>query len=478
MTLTALAAPEHTQEAVGVAASRIDALCDPGSFRAIRTSVSSARSRRAEPGDGLLAGSASIGGRAAFVYAQEPSFLGGSLGAEHAASIVRVQEMARQSGTPVVGLIHSGGARMDEGSAALEGYGRIFTEHVRSSGWIPQISVICGTSAGGGCYSPALTDVVLMTRDAAMFLTGPKVVEEVLAERVGKAELGGPGIHSRNGVAPLVAEDVSEAAATVRSLLAYLPQNSSEPAPTCSFGTEPDTDPGDIVPCEQRKVYDVGAVAEAIVDQGSLFELGAEWAPNLLVALARLDGRPVGVVANQPYCMAGVLDSEASEKGTWFIGLCDRFGLPLVVLEDTPGFMPGSAEESRGVIRHGASLVRAFAAATVPRLTVVLRKAFGGAFITMNSKALGADMVLAWPTAEIGIMASTQAVGIQHGRELAEADDPGELRARLAEAYATDHTTAEVAAAAGVVDELVEPGQTRDRLISALDAFGQRRRQR
>lgn len=478
MPATALAVPDHAPEAAPIAEARIDSLCDAGSFRPIRTTVSSARSRRAQPGDGLLAGSASIAGRPAFVYAQDPSFLGGSLGAEHAASIVRVQEMARQSGAPVIGLIHSGGARMDEGSAALEGYGRIFTEHVRSSGWIPQISVICGTSAGGGCYSPALTDLVLMTRDAAMFLTGPKVVEEVLAESVGKAELGGPGVHSRNGVAPLVAEDVEDATALVRSLLAYLPQNSSEPAPISSFGTPAGIDPGDIVPSEQRKVYDVAAVAEAIVDESSLLELGAEWAPNLLVAFARLDGRPVGVVANQPYYMAGVLDSEASEKGAWFIGLCDRFGLPLVVLEDTPGFMPGSSEETRGVIRHGASLVRAFAAATVPRLTVVLRKAFGGAFITMNSKALGADLVLAWPTAEIGIMASTQAVGIQHGRELAEASDPGELRARLAEAYAAEHTTAEVAAAAGVVDELVEPGQTRDRLIAALGAFGHRRRER
>lgn len=470
--------PSAAPERADLALRRIESVCDAGSFRALRTSVISSSSRRAQRGDGLLAGSASIGGRPAFVYAQDPAFLGGSLGAAHADSIVRVLESARQSGVPAVGLIHSGGARMDEGAAALEGYGRIFTEHVRSSGWIPQLSVIYGTSAGGGCYSPALTDLVLMCRDASMFLTGPKVVEEVLAERIGKQELGGPGVHARNGVAPLVAEDESHAATLVRDLLGYLPSNAEERPPLSTSVLAPGIDPGSFMPASPRKVYDVGAIADAIVDQGSLLELGPGWAPNLLVGVARLGGRPVGIVANQPRHMAGVLDSAASEKGAWFIDLCDRFGLPLVVLEDTPGFMPGSAEESRGVIRYGAGLVHAFARASVPRITVVLRKGFGGAFITMNSKALGADLVLAWPTAEIGIMASTQAVGIQHGRELAESDDPEELRYRLAGAYAAEHTTAEVAASAGVIDELIEPSETRDRLLMALDALGHRRRVR
>lgn len=461
-----------------IALRRINSLCDGGSFQPLRTAVMSSRSRRAQPGDGLLGGSAMIDGRPAFIYAQDPSFLGGSLGAEHAASIVRIQESARQSGVPVIGLIHSGGARMDEGAAALEGYGRIFTEHVRSSGWIPQISVIYGTSAGGGCYSPALTDLVVMCEEASMFLTGPKVVEEVLSERLDKAELGGLGVHSANGVAPLSAADEAEAAALVRVLLSYLPANAETQPPRTYTAEESGDDPGAIVPHSSRKVYDVGALAEAIVDAESLLEIGAGWAPNLFVAFSRLDGQPVGVVANQPQHLAGVLDSAASEKGAWFIQLCDRFGLPLIVLEDTPGFMPGSAEEGRGVIRYGAGLVHAFASATVPRITVVLRKGFGGAFITMNSKALGADLVLAWPTAEIGIMASNQAVGIQHGRELADADDPEELRARLSAAYAAEHTTAEVAAANGVVDEIIDPSETRARLIGALRVLGRRRRVR
>ena len=478
MTPTAEAQLDRRSDPGDLPRQRIDSLCDRGSFRAIRSGVISSRSRRVEAGDGLLAGSATISGRPVFVYAQDPSFLGGSLGAEHAATIVRVQESARHSGAPVIGLIHSGGARMDEGSAALDGYGRIFSEHVRSSGWIPQISVIYGTSAGGGCYSPALTDAVIMCSEASMFLTGPKVVEEVLAEQVGKHELGGVEVHGANGVAPLEASDTEHAALLTRALLSYLPQNSDEAPPLFPEVAAPVADPGSLVPASPRKVYDVGAVAEAICDGESLLELGPGWAPNLFVGLGRLAGQPVGVVANQPRHLAGVLDSAASEKGAWFIGLCDRFGIPLVVLEDTPGFMPGTAEEGRGVIRYGAQLVRAFAQATVPRITVVLRKGFGGAFITMNSKALGADLVLAWPTAEIGIMASAQAVGIKHGRELAAAEDPDGLRARLADAYAAEHTTVEVAAATGIVDEVVETSQTRDRLIAALGVFGTRRRTR
>ena len=481
MTITAPAAPETRPDRADpedVARRRIESICDPGSFQPIRTAVTSSRSRRVQAGDGLLAGSVSIDGRPAFIYSQDPAFLGGSLGAAHAASIVRILESARHAGAPAIGLVHSGGARMDEGSAALEGYGRMFTEHVRSSGWIPQLSVIYGTSAGGGCYSPALTDLIIMCREASMFLTGPKVVEEVLAERVSKEELGGPAVHAANGVAPLIAEDEAHAAETVRAVLSYLPANSDERPPRATRREADGRDPGLIVPIEQRKVYDVSAVAEAIADRGSVLELGPQWAPNMFVALARLDGSPIGIVANQPRHLAGVLDSESSEKGAWFIELCDRFGLPLIVLEDTPGFMPGTREEQNGVIRLGARLVRAFASATVPRITVVMRKGFGGAFITMNSKALGADLVLAWPTAEIGIMASTQAVGIQHSRELAEAGDPEALRARLSAAYAAEHTTAEVAAADGVIDELIEPADTRDRLIAALWALGSRRRSR
>jgi len=481
MSITALAdraAPATEASPPSIARRRIESVCDPASFHPIRTAVLSSRARRSEAGDGVLGGSCTIAGRPAFVYAQEPCFLGGSLGAAHAETIVRILASARQSGVPVIGLIHSGGARMDEGAAALEGYGRIFTEHVRSSGWIPQLSVIYGTSAGGGCYSPALTDLVIMCREASMFLTGPRVVEEVLAERASKEELGGPGVHSRNGVSPLLAEDEAHAAQLVRSLLSFLPPNSSEAPLSSQVAPEPETCPAAVVPPSPRHVYDVGEVVAAIADRGSILEIGDRWARNLWTGFARLGGRPVGVVANQPRFRAGVLDSAAAEKGAWFIDLCDSYGLPLVVLEDTPGFMPGSAEESRGVIRHGAKLVRAFAQATVPRITVVLRKAFGGAFITMNSRALGADLVLAWPGAEIGIMAAAQAVGIQHARDLAATDDPDGLRSRLANAYRDEHTTAEVAAADGVIDEIVAPAATRERLIGALTVLGTSRRSR
>ena len=471
-------APSGADLTPEIARRRIDELCDPGSFQPLRTAVRSHRSRRSQPGDGVLGGSATIDGRPVFLYAQDPSFLGGSLGAEQARSIIRLLASARQSGVPAIGLIHSGGARLDDGAAALEGYGGIFVEHVRSSGWIPQVSVIYGTSAGGGCYSPALTDLVVICAEASMFLTGPKVVAEVLGERVDREQLGGSAVQAANGVAQLVAADELAAAAAVRAFLSYLPANSEAEPPVFSPAPPSSGDPGAFVPGSPRRVYDVLDVIGALADEDSVLELAPRWARNLVVALARLDGRPVGIVANQPRHLAGVLNSAGAEKGAWFVELCDRFGLPLVVLEDTPGFMPGSREEGRGVIRHGAKLVRAFAGATVPRITVILRKGFGGAFITMNSLALGADLVLAWPGAEIGIMASTQAVGITARREIEAAADPEAERDRRAAAYAAEHTAAAVAAARGTVDEVIEPEATRGRLIAALVTLGTRRRTR
>ena len=391
---------------------------------------------------------------------------------------MRVLRLAHESGVPAIGLVQSGGARMDEGVASLEGYGAIFRAHVASSGWIPQISVIYGTSAGGGCYSPALTDLVVMCEGASMFLTGPGVVKEALGEDVTKDQLGGPAVHGANGVAQLQAGDELDAGRRVRTFLSYLPQNAHETPPRGEARPAGEADPGVLVPTENRRAYDVGAVARAIADAGSEFELAPSWAPNLYTALTRIDGRPVGIVANQPKRMAGVLDSPASEKGAWFVSLCDRFGIPLVVLVDTPGFMPGTKEESRGVIRLGATLVRAFAAATVPKVTVVLRKAFGGAFITMNSRSLGADLVLAWPGAEVGVMAANQAVGVMHGKQLATAPDPAALRAELAAAYASEHTSIAVAAAHGFVDEVIDSALTRDRIAAALVALGSRRRPR
>ena len=455
---------------------RLELLCDAGSLEVIRSGVVSPKlGARARAGDGVVGGLGRVDGRPVACYAQDVSFLGGSLGAAHADTINRVLQLAGRSRVPVVGFIESGGARMQEGTAALGGYGRIFRHNVALSGVVPQISIIGGLSAGGGCYSPALTDFVVMTQDAAMFLTGPAVVRDVMGEDVSAASLGGHKVHERNGVCDLVVEDDRAAARLSRSLLSYLPQHSEAGLPR-TLAVEPELeDPGAAVPEDPRKVYDVRSAIAGIVDGGSLLEVQARWARSIVTGFARIDGRPVGVIANQPRHLGGVLDAESSQKGARFVETCDAYGIPLVVLVDTPGFMPGTRQEQAGVIRFGATLVRAFAAATVPRITVVLRKAYGGAFITMNSKDLGADLVFAWPGAEIGVMGAQPAVGIIHRRELAAADDPVAARAELAAAYAEEHLGAHVAAAHGFVDEVIEPSQTRRRLAWALGTMDDRR---
>ena len=365
---------------------------------------------------------------------------------------------------------------MQEGTAALAGYGRIFRQTVALTGVVPQISIVSGASAGGGAYSPALTDLIVMTEDAAMFLTGPGVVREALGEEIDAAGLGGPRVHDRNGVCHLVERDEAAAAARVRELLAYLPCCAGSPPPRAPSLEPVPPDPGAFVPAASRSAYDVRDALSAIVDRDSLLELCPRWARNMVTALARLDGRPVGIVANQPRYLGGVLDAAGSEKAARFVSFCNSFGLPLIAVVDTPGFMPGSKQEQAGVIRHGASLVRAFAAARVPKLTVVLRKSYGGAYITMNSRDLGADLVLAWPDAELGIMSARAAVGIVNRRELRVAADAEAERDRLADAYAREHLRAESAAAEGFVDEIIEPVETRDRLAWALRVVCRRRR--
>jgi acetyl-CoA carboxylase carboxyltransferase component len=450
---------------------RLRALCDPGSLELIRTGVAS-RSARSAPGDGVAAGAGLIRGRPVYSYAQDQSFAGGSLGTAQAETIVRVLELAGRSGAPVVGFVASGGARIDEGAAALGGYGSIFRAHVALSGRVPQISVITGTSAGGGAYSPALTDFVVMVEGSRLFLTGPAVVEEVMGEHVSKDELGGTRVHSRNGVCDLVAADDQSAADLTRELIAHLPQ-SSELTPDPILPEEPlGGDPAEPVPADPRKVYDVRAVIRRIADRSAMVELSERWARNMVTALIRLGGHPVGVVANQPHHLGGAIDSAASEKAARFIRRCDAFGLPLVVLVDTPGFLPGTKQEGMGVIRRGAGLLHAFSAARVPKVTVVLRKAYGGGFITMNSRTLGADLALAWPSAEIGVLGARQAVGIVHRRELAQAEDAEAERKRLAAEYAEQHLRADVAAAAGDVDEVISPADTRRRLIWAISMVG------
>jgi len=448
---------------------RLEALCDPGSLEVLRSRVLSPwLGARAVAGDGVVGAAGTVGGRPVACYAQDGGFLGGSLGERHADTIVRVLQLAGRARLPVVGFVESGGARMQEGTAALAGYGRIFRHTVALNGVVPQITVVSGASAGGGAYSPALTDVIVMTEDAAMFLTGPGIVRDALGEEIDAATLGGAHVHDRNGVCHLVERDDRSAAARVRSLLGYLPSAAGQLPPAIGSREPAVADPGTIVPSEPRRAYDVRDVLRAIVDADSLLELCPRWARNVVTTLGRLDGRPVAVVANQPQHLGGVLDAEGSEKAARFVSFCDSFGLPLIAFVDTPGFMPGTRQERAGVIRRGASLVRAFAAARVPKLTVVLRKSYGGAYITMNSRDLGADLVLAWPGAELGIMSAKAAVGIVHRRELCVAADPEAERARLAGAYAHEHLGAQQAAAAGFVDEIVEPAQTRDRLRWAL----------
>jgi acetyl-CoA carboxylase carboxyltransferase component len=429
---------------------RLQALCDPGTLQPFRSRVVSHRlGPRAVAGDGVVGAMGMVAGRPIACYAQDGSCMGGSLGEQHAETIVRVLQTAGRAQIPVIAFVESGGARMQEGTAALGGYGRIFRETVALGGVVPQVSVVSGASAGGGAYSPALTDVIVMTAKSAMFLTGPSVVHQALGEEIDAATLGGPRVHERNGVCHLVEADEFAAATRVRELLGYLPSHAGASAPRMESIPPELNDPRSAVPFESRRVYDVRDPLRAVIDGGSLLELWPRWSRNVVTAFARLEGRPLGIVANQPRYLGGVLDAEGSDKAARFVRFCNSFGLPLIAVVDTPGFMPGSRQEHAAVIRHGASLVRAFAAATVPKVTVILRKAYGGAYITMNSRDLGADLVLAWPEAELGIMSARAAVRIVRRDDL---PDVG----------------VETAAGEGFVDEVIKPAETRARLAWAL----------
>ncbi len=431
-------------------------LTDRDSFRPVRSAV----------GDGVIAGSARIEGRPVRVWAQDVSHFGGSLGAAGGETIARTIRGASRAGVPVIGVPHSGGARLQEGVAALGAYGAIFREQALAR--VPQITVIPGACAGGAAYSPALGDFVMMVGDGArLFLTGPAVVEQVTRERISAEELGGPRVQGGNGVAHLTIGDAFEAALTLRELLAHLPSALGEEASRTVPVDAPAGSPADHLPAVTRRVYDVRRVIESLVDEGRHLELASRWGRNMVTCFARLDGRSVGVIANQPRHLGGTIDGAASEKGAWFVRLCDRFGLPLVVLVDTPGFLPGAGQERGGIIRQGADLLRAFARATTPKLTVTLRKAFGGAHIVMNSRDLGADLTLAWPGAQIGIMGAHQAVAISERRAIAAGADVEDLAA----SYALTNLEVHVAAAKGFVDEIVAPEDTREHLIHALDTL-------
>ncbi|HEX8855745.1 MAG TPA: adenylyl-sulfate kinase [Thermoleophilaceae bacterium] len=448
---------------------RLERLCEPGSLQ--RLGPVSDRV-------GVEAGRGLVHGRPIVCYAQNSTVAGGSVGVAEADVVVRALRLCREEGIPLVAFLESAGARLQEGAAALGGFGRIFSENVALSGHAPQISVITGTSAGGGCYSPALTDFVVMTEEASMFLTGPKIVKQALGEEVSASELGGPQVHERNGVCHFVAADDRQAIHLTRELLGYLPQNASEPVHPIPAEAPSGADPCSALPARARSFYDIRTVLRCLVDSGQFLEVSPRWARNMVVGFARLEGHSIGIIANQSRHLGGVIDVAASQKGAKFVRTCDEFGLPLLVLVDTPGFMPGTRQEGAGIIRHGADLLRAFAATTSPRVTVIVRKAFGGAFITMNSKDLGATASFAWPTAEIGIMSPRGAVEIIHRRRLDSAASAEDEADSLASHYARAHLSPDVALRLSAIDDVVEPAETRERVAGALFSPRQGRRAR
>lgn len=443
-------------------------LLDDGSFKPIRTEVRSRRMPDGPGGDGVVCGQGTIDGRRVFCYEQDPTVLGGSLGETHADSICRVLDLAGRFGSPIVGIHRSGGARIQEGVASLAGYGRIFSRHVQLRDRVPQVGLVFGPCAGGASYGPALMDFIVMPRSGAyMFLTGPDVVREVTGEVVTFEELGGARVAGRSGLATLIGADEDDAIGATKSLLAHLPSRMGEPA-RVSVWSSPVRDASHVVPDDPRATYDVRDVVACIVDEDSFLELRADDAPNLVVGLATVEGRTIGLLANQPHHLAGSIDIDASRKGEWFVRLCDRYRFPLVVLVDTPGFLPGTDQELGGVIPAGARFLAAFVEATVPRITIVVRKAYGGAYIVMNSRDLGADYVFAWPTAEIAVLGARGAVKILERRRLAAADDPARLQRVLEDEYRAHHLSPWPAAHAGFVDEVIEPSATRERLVAAL----------
>ncbi|MDQ1636294.1 MAG: hypothetical protein QOJ32_3103 [Frankiaceae bacterium] len=464
---------------------RIEALVDDGSFTELdlfarHRATGFGLEHRRPATDGVITGFGTIDGRRVAVFAHDARIFGGALGEMFASKIHKLMDLAESTGVPIVGLNDGGGARIQEGVSALAGFGGIFARNVRISGVIPQISVVLGACAGGAVYSPALTDFVFMTREnSAMFITGPDVVAAVTGERVTQDELGGAAVHAaRTGVASFVSSDEQSALDDVRYLLSFLPSNNETPPPV-----EPSDDPSDrtserlldLVPMDPRRSYDVRHVIEEVVDDGELLEVQSDFAPNIVCALARLDGHSVGIVANQPAVLAGVLDINSSEKAARFVRTCDAFGIPLVTLVDVPGFLPGPGQEHDGIIRRGAKLLYAYCEATVPRVQVVLRKAYGGAYIVMDSKSIGCDISLAWPSNEIAVMGAEGAANIVFKREIAAANDPARRRSELVAQYAEELMHPYAAAERGLVDDVIDPAETRPALIRALDLLRTKR---
>ena len=470
------------------ARERISLLLDEGSFIEVdkyvkHRSTNFGTSSLEAPADGVVTGYGTVDGRLVFVYAQDFTVVGGSLGEMHAAKIVKMQEMALKMGAPIIGMNDSGGARIQEGVDALSGYGKIFYNNTISSGVIPQISVIMGPCAGGAVYSPALTDFVLMVENTSnMFVTGPQVIKSVTGEDVTQEELGGAETHNKiSGVAHFMDKTEEECIERIKLLLSYLPSNNLEEAPVYESQDDinrVEEELNEIIPDNPNKPYDVKEVINSLADKGSFFEVQSSYAQNIITGFIRLNGKSIGVIANQPNVLAGCLDINASDKAGRFIRTCDAFNIPLLNLVDVPGFLPGTNQEFGGIIRHGAKMLYAYSEATVPKVTLILRKAYGGSYLAMCSKDLGADQVYAWPNAEIAVMGPGGAANIVFKNEISESDDPAATRLEKIEEYKDTVANPYIAAQRGFIDDVIVPSITRPRIISAFDMLETKRESR
>jgi acetyl-CoA carboxylase carboxyltransferase component len=468
------------------ARERIEKLLDGGSFREVDMFRTHRSTRfgleKSHPlTDGVVTGWGKIEGRLVYVYAQDFTVMGGSLGEDHGLKIVKIMDLAFENGAPLIGLNDSGGARIQEGVNSLAACGEIFYRNTHASGIIPQITAILGPCAGAAVYSPALTDFIFIVKKTGnMFITGPDVVRAVTHEDVDFETLGGAAVHlNQSGVAHFDGEDESSVFEKIRWLLSFLPSNNLTPPPFTVPTDDPQrtTEPlNKIVPNEPQKPYDMRAVIQEIVDDGEFLEVQESYAQNIIIGFARMDGYPVGFVANQPMVLAGVLDINSSDKGARFIRFCDAFHIPLITLVDTPGFLPGVEQEHEGIIRHGAKMIFAYAEATVPKVSVILRKAYGGAYIVMSSKHLGGDLNFAWPSAEVAVMGPEGAVNIIYRRDLAAADNADALRSEKTRQYRDEMANPYIAASKGYLDDVIHPEETRNRVIDALESLRDKRK--
>ncbi|NWQ43475.1 methylmalonyl-CoA carboxyltransferase [Bacillus sp. EB106-08-02-XG196] len=460
------------------ARERIDLFLDEDSFVELNSFIKHRATnfgmdKLESPGEGVVTGYGKIHGRLVYVFAQDFTVFGGALGEMHASKICKIMDLAAKNGAPIIGLNDSGGARIQEGVVSLDGYGQIFYRNAIYSGVIPQISVIMGPCAGGAVYSPAITDFVFMVENTSqMFITGPKVIETVTREKISAENLGGAKVHSSiSGCAHFTGDSEQEVLEEVRKLISFLPQNNTENPQSLECMKEDDwrEDLLDLVPLNATKVYDIRKVLEQVLDQGYFMEVQKDYAKNIVVGFGRIDGNSVGVVANQPKVMAGGLDINSSDKTSRFIRFCDSFNIPIITFEDVTGFFPGVNQEHGGIIRHGAKILYAYSEATVPKITVILRKAFGGAYVAMNSKAIGADIVFAWPNAEIAVMGPEGAVNIIFAKEINQSSDPAATRSEKIEEYRNMFANPYVAASHGMVDDVIDPRDTRKVLKQSLE---------